>query len=86
MGKTPDSSTRALWQSYQQRHLGASGGMDEVMRSCPFELKSKIILKALVIEQDLMIRKSILLCMLIRSSHGSHADFFYCRELVAVIW
>jgi hypothetical protein len=23
-GKTPDSSTRALWKSYQQRHLGAS--------------------------------------------------------------
>jgi hypothetical protein len=22
LGKTPDSSTRALWQSYQQRHLG----------------------------------------------------------------
>jgi hypothetical protein len=24
LGKTPDSSTSALWQSYQQRHLGAS--------------------------------------------------------------
>jgi hypothetical protein len=23
-GKTPDSSTKALWQSYQQNHLGAS--------------------------------------------------------------
>jgi hypothetical protein len=26
LGKTPDSSTRALWQSYQQRYLGASSG------------------------------------------------------------
>jgi hypothetical protein len=25
-GKTPDSSNRALWKSYQQRHLGASMG------------------------------------------------------------
>jgi hypothetical protein len=24
MGKTPDSSTRALWKSYQKRYLGAS--------------------------------------------------------------
>jgi hypothetical protein len=29
LGITPDSSTRALWQSYQQRHLGKVGGMDE---------------------------------------------------------
>jgi hypothetical protein len=31
-GITPDSSTRALWQSYQQRHLGKVRGMDEGMR------------------------------------------------------
>jgi hypothetical protein len=24
LGKTPDSANRALWQSYQQKHLGAS--------------------------------------------------------------
>jgi hypothetical protein len=32
LGKNPDSSTRALWQSYLQRHLGASrrnGGSSE---------------------------------------------------------
>jgi hypothetical protein len=29
---TPDSSTYALWQSYQQRHLGKVGGMDERVR------------------------------------------------------
>jgi hypothetical protein len=28
-GVTPDSYTRALLQSYQQRHLGQVGGMDE---------------------------------------------------------
>jgi hypothetical protein len=27
-GIIPDSSTRALWQSYQQRHLGQVGGME----------------------------------------------------------
>jgi hypothetical protein len=26
---TPESSTRALWQSYQQRHLGKVGGIDK---------------------------------------------------------
>jgi hypothetical protein len=31
-GKTLDSSTRALWQSYQQRYLGQVGGMDERVR------------------------------------------------------
>jgi hypothetical protein len=31
-GITPDSSTRADWQSYQQRHLEQIGGMDEGMR------------------------------------------------------
>jgi hypothetical protein len=30
LGITPDSFTRALWQSYQQRHLGQVGGMDGV--------------------------------------------------------
>jgi hypothetical protein len=29
VGITPDSYTRALWQSYQQRCLGQVGGMDE---------------------------------------------------------
>jgi hypothetical protein len=28
---TTDSSTRALWQSYRQRHLGRVGGMDEAL-------------------------------------------------------
>jgi hypothetical protein len=32
LGITPDSSTRALWQSYQQRDLGQVGGMDEGVR------------------------------------------------------
>jgi hypothetical protein len=32
LGITPNSSTRALWQSYQQRHLGKVGGMDEGVR------------------------------------------------------
>jgi hypothetical protein len=32
LGTTPDSSTRALCQSYQQRHLERVGGMDEGMR------------------------------------------------------
>jgi hypothetical protein len=27
--ETPDSSTRTLWQSYQQRHVGQVGEMDE---------------------------------------------------------
>jgi hypothetical protein len=29
---TPDLSTRARWQSYQQRHLERVGGMDDEMR------------------------------------------------------
>jgi hypothetical protein len=32
LGITPYSSTRTLWQSYQQRHLERVGGMDEGMR------------------------------------------------------
>jgi hypothetical protein len=32
LGITPDSSTRALWQSYQQRHVRQVGGMDEGVR------------------------------------------------------
>jgi hypothetical protein len=32
LGITPDLSTRAHWQSYQQRHLERVGGMDEGMR------------------------------------------------------
>jgi hypothetical protein len=31
LGTTPDSSTGAHWQSYQQRHLERVGGMDETM-------------------------------------------------------
>jgi hypothetical protein len=30
--KTPDSSAKALWQSYQQIHLGASSGINEGVR------------------------------------------------------
>jgi hypothetical protein len=37
LGITPDSSTRALWQSYQQRHLGQVGGMDEGVRILPIQ-------------------------------------------------
>jgi hypothetical protein len=32
LGITPDWTTRALWQSYQQRHLERIGGMDDEMR------------------------------------------------------
>jgi hypothetical protein len=32
LGITPDLSTRARWQSYQQRHLEGVGGMDEGVR------------------------------------------------------
>jgi hypothetical protein len=32
LGINPYSSTRALWQSYQQRHLGQVGGMAEGLR------------------------------------------------------
>jgi hypothetical protein len=34
LGITPDSSTRALWQYYQQRRLRQVGEMDEGMRIC----------------------------------------------------
>jgi hypothetical protein len=34
LGMTPDSSTRALWQSYQRRHLGQVWGMDEEWEFC----------------------------------------------------
>jgi hypothetical protein len=32
LGITPDSSTRAVWKSYQQRHLELVAGMDEGIR------------------------------------------------------
>jgi hypothetical protein len=35
---TPESSTRALWQSYQQRHLEKVGGMDEGVRILPISI------------------------------------------------
>jgi hypothetical protein len=35
---TPDSSTRALWQSYQQSHLGQLEGMDEGVRIFPISI------------------------------------------------
>jgi hypothetical protein len=38
LGITPDSSTRALWQSYQQRHLRQVGGMDEGVRILPVSM------------------------------------------------
>jgi hypothetical protein len=38
LGITPDSSTKALWQSYQQRHLGQVGGMDEGVRILPISI------------------------------------------------
>jgi hypothetical protein len=38
LGITPDLSTRALWQSYQQRHLGQVGGMDEGVRILPIRI------------------------------------------------
>jgi hypothetical protein len=34
-GVTPDPFIRALWQSYQQRHLGQVGGMGERVRILP---------------------------------------------------
>jgi hypothetical protein len=37
---TPDSSTRALWQSYQQRHLGQVGGMDQWVRILSVSINS----------------------------------------------
>jgi hypothetical protein len=36
-GETPDSSTRALLQTYQQRHLGQVGGIDEGVRILPVQ-------------------------------------------------
>jgi hypothetical protein len=39
LGITPDSSTRALWQSYQQRHLGQVG-LDEGMRILPNSIRN----------------------------------------------
>jgi hypothetical protein len=38
LGITRDSSTRALWQSYQDRHLGQVGGMDEGVRILPISI------------------------------------------------
>jgi hypothetical protein len=35
VGITPYSSSRSLCQSYQQRHVGQVGGMDEVVRILP---------------------------------------------------
>jgi hypothetical protein len=35
---TPDSSTRALWQSYQQRYMRQVGGMDEGVRILPISI------------------------------------------------
>jgi hypothetical protein len=35
---TPDSSTRPLWQSHQQKHLGRVGGMDEGVRILPISI------------------------------------------------
>jgi hypothetical protein len=37
-GWLPYSSTRALWQSYQQRHLGQVGVMDEGVRILPISI------------------------------------------------
>jgi hypothetical protein len=37
LGGNPDSSTRALWQSYQHRHLKQVGGMDEGVRILPYQ-------------------------------------------------
>jgi hypothetical protein len=37
LGITPDLSTRARWQSYQQRHLERVRGMDERMRILPIQ-------------------------------------------------
>jgi hypothetical protein len=38
LGITPDSSTRALCQSYQQRHLEKVGRMDEGVRILPIRI------------------------------------------------
>jgi hypothetical protein len=37
LGITSDSSTRALWQSYQQRHLGQVEGMGKGVRILPIQ-------------------------------------------------
>jgi hypothetical protein len=37
-GITPYSSTRTLWQSCQQRHLGQVGGVDEGVRILPISI------------------------------------------------
>jgi hypothetical protein len=37
LGMNPNSSTRALWQSYQQRYLGHVGGLDEGVRILPIQ-------------------------------------------------
>jgi hypothetical protein len=37
LGITPDLSTRALWQSNQQRHLRQGGGMDKGVRILPIQ-------------------------------------------------
>jgi hypothetical protein len=40
LGINPDSSARALWQSYQQRHLRQVRGMDEGVRILPISIWS----------------------------------------------
>jgi hypothetical protein len=34
---TPDSSTRTLWHSYQQRYLGQVGGINEGVKILPIQ-------------------------------------------------
>jgi hypothetical protein len=38
LGITSDSSTRALWQPYRQRHLRQAGGTDEGVRILPISI------------------------------------------------
>jgi hypothetical protein len=53
-GITPDSSSTALWQSYQQRRLEHIGGMDEGMRiSCVQYLRSSTVLLHVVKSYDM---------------------------------
>jgi hypothetical protein len=40
LGITLDSSIRALWKSYQQRHLGQVGGMDYGVRILPIGIRN----------------------------------------------
>jgi hypothetical protein len=49
LGITPHSSTRAVWLSYQQRHLEQVGVIDEGMRILPISIwnTSRYILHAL---------------------------------------